>query len=32
VLPFIPLDLIKMALALLVGVPVRRRLERAGML
>ena len=32
VLPFIPFDLIKMVLALLVGVPVRRRLERAGLL
>ena len=32
VFPFIPWDLIKVTLALLVGVPVRRRLERAGML
>ena len=32
VLPFIPFDLIKMVLALLAGVPVRRRLERAGLL
>ena len=32
VLPFIPFDLIKMVLALLTGVPVRRRLERAGLL
>lgn len=32
VFPFIPFDLIKMAAALLVGVPVRRRLERARLL
>ena len=32
VLPFIPFDLMKMVLALLTGVPVRRRLERAGLL
>lgn len=32
VFPFIPFDLLKMAAALLVGVPVRRRLERAGLL
>ena len=32
VLPFIPFDLIKMVLALLTGAPVRRRLERAGLL
>ena len=32
VLPFIPFDLIKMVLALLTGVPVRRRLEQAGLL
>ena len=32
VLPFIPFDLIKMAAALLIGVPVRRRLEQAGLL
>ena len=32
VLPFIPFDLMKTVLALLVGVPVRRRLERAGLL
>ena len=32
VLPFIPFDLMKMVLALLAGVPVRRRLERAGLL
>ena len=32
VLPFIPFDLVKMVLALLAGVPVRRRLERAGLL
>ena len=32
VIPFIPWDLIKMALALTVGVPLRRRLERAGLL
>ena len=32
VLPFIPFDLMKMVLALLAGVPVRCRLERAGLL
>ena len=32
VLPFIPCDLIKMAVALAVGMPVRGRLERAGLL
>ena len=32
VLPFIPFDLIKMTAALLIGVPVRRRLEQAGRL
>lgn len=32
VFPFIPFDLIKIVLALLIGVPVRRRLERAGLL
>lgn len=32
VLPFIPWDLIKMAVALAVGMPVRNRLERAGLL
>ena len=32
VFPFIPFDLMKMVLALLVGVPVRRSLERAGLL
>lgn len=32
VFPFIPFDLAKMAVALLVGMPVRRRLERAGLL
>lgn len=32
VFPFIPFDLIKMAAALLVGVPVRRRLEQARLL
>lgn len=32
VLPFIPFDLLKMAAALLVGAPVRRGLERAGLL
>lgn len=32
VFPFIPFDLIKMAAALLVGLPVRRALERAGLL
>ena len=32
VFPFIPFDLMKMVLALLVGVPVRRRLEYAGLL
>lgn len=32
VLPFIPFDLLKMAAALLVGVPVRRRLEQAKLL
>ena len=32
VFPFIPFDLIKMTVALLIGVPVRRRLEQAGLL
>jgi len=32
VLPFIPWDLTKMAVALAVGTPVRRGLERAGLL
>ena len=32
VFPFIPFDLMKMVLALLTGVPVRQRLERAGLL
>lgn len=32
VLPFIPCDLVKMVIALVVGTPVRRRLERAGLL
>lgn len=32
VLPFIPFDLVKMAVALAVGTPVRSRLERAGLL
>lgn len=32
VFPFIPFDLIKMAAALLVGIPVRRQLERARLL
>ena len=32
VFPFIPFDLMKMVLALLVGVPVRQRLEQAGLL
>ena len=32
VLPFIPFDLMKMILALLAGVPVRQRLEQAGLL
>lgn len=32
VLPFIPWDLAKMAAALIVGMPVRRRLERASLL
>ena len=32
VIPFIPFDLAKMAAALAVGVPVRRRLERANLL
>jgi len=32
VLPFIPFDLVKMSAALAVGAPVRRRLERAGLL
>ena len=32
VFPFIPIDLMKTVLALLAGVPVRRRLERAGLL
>ena len=32
VLPFIPFDLMKMVLALMIGAPVRRRLEQAGLL
>lgn len=32
VIPFIPCDLLKLAAALVVGVPVRRGLERAGLL
>ena len=32
VYPFIPFDLLKTVLALLIGVPVRRRLEQAGLL
>ena len=32
VLPFIPFDLAKIVIALLVGTPVRRRLESAGLL
>ena len=32
VFPFIPFDLMKMVLALLLGTPVRRRLEQAGLL
>ena len=32
VFPFIPFDLAKMVIALTVGMPVRRRLERAGLL
>ena len=32
VFPFIPFDLTKMALALMTGTPVRRRLERAGLI
>jgi len=32
VFPFIPFDLIKMGIALVVGVPLRRRLEQAGLL
>lgn len=32
VFPFIPFDLTKMAVALLVGVPIRRRLEQAKLL
>ena len=32
VFPFIPFDLMKMVLALLIGAPVRRRLARAGLL
>jgi len=32
VFPFIPLDLVKIAAALAVGAPLRRRLERAGLL
>lgn len=32
VTPFIPFDLVKMALALAVGVPVRRRLEQAHLI
>ena len=32
VFPFIPLDLVKMVIVLAVGMPVRGRLERAGLL
>ena len=32
VFPFIPFDLIKITIALLIGVPIRRRLERAALL
>ena len=32
VFPFIPFDLMKIAIALLAGVPVRCRLEQAGLL
>lgn len=32
VFPFIPFDLIKIVIALLIGMPVRRRLEQAGLL
>ena len=32
VFPFIPFDLMKMVLALLTGLPVRRQLEQAGLL
>lgn len=32
VFPFIPFDLIKIAIALLIGTPVRRRLEQTGLL
>lgn len=32
VLPFIPFDLVKIVIALAAGTPVRRRLERAGLL
>ena len=32
VFPFIPFDLMKIVLALLIGIPTRRRLERAGLL
>ena len=32
VFPFIPFDLMKIVIALLIGMPVRRRLERAGLL
>ncbi len=32
VIPFIPFDLLKMAAALAVGTPIRRRLGRAGLL
>ena len=32
VFPFIPFDLVKMVLALLTGLPVRRQLEQAGLL
>ena len=32
VFPFIPFDLLKMAAALLLGFPLRRRLEQAGLL
>lgn len=32
VLPFIPVDLLKIAATLLVGMPVRNRLEQAGLL
>ena len=32
VFPFIPFDLAKIVIALLIGVPVRRRMEQAGLL